>query len=414
MRITKKHGLSARAYHDIADVSTSSIRMDLTEETHPIVRATFRLRAADARDRRALLVDFSQCPLVPLEITGSVIGHVQLSKSVARDIIMLNLREDSLDSWDESELTVTMRWSETMSRPPLLDRKFLYASDELPTIGARAGSASTLLRHIPVAVDPRNDRSLVGAISSNLDGSFRGDGFQLQAVLCTKLHVWRFEEAGGRVEISILTTSRAGEGQDSMKSICSQIQEMASYFGERLDSNPGLRIAVALDSKEDSRAMFGALLTAPKSWYRSKDRNSPSREFPLARMVANIWWGAGCCVSGERGVHLASGIAFALGLAWSRSFTSAAYFDRQISYFREHLIADESSRSSDLRPGERTVPIGLAIFDGLVAYDSVWNCLSRLTRDYWGREAPEEVVLGVLQSAGVEVLDFKRKRFVAS
>jgi len=157
--------------------------------------------------------------------------------------------------------------------------------------------------------------------------------------------------------------------------------------------------------------MFGALLTAPKSWYRSNDVNHQSKEFQLARMVANIWWGAGCRVSGERGVHLASGIAFALGLAWTQSSTSAAYFDRQLSYFREHLVDSPSSSASKLGPGERTVPSGIAIFDGLVAHASVWDCLSTLTRDYWGRVVPEEILVGMLGSAGVEVMDFARKKF---
>jgi hypothetical protein len=344
-------------------------------------------------------------------VEGKGIGRLKLRSPTAREV-MLNLRRDFEDGWDQSELTFIMRWSEHMVRPALLDRIFFYAPEELPVIGARATSVATSVQRVPVSVDESNDRQTIGAISSKLDGKFHPEGPHLQAVLCTALELHPSAYADESLEICVVGEGRITETRNTLASICSQLREMVTYFGERLNAKPGLRLGLALDSQEGARSMFGALLTVPKTWYRSLDKHHQGKEFQVARMIANIWWGAGCRVGGERGIHLASGIAFGLGLAWARDSTSEAYFDRQTTYFREHLVTEVSSRSSKLGAGERTVPIGIAILDGLIAHDSVWECLARITREYWGLEAPEEVLVGMLESAGVNVEDFERKRFL--
>jgi hypothetical protein len=403
---------TSRLHGDLAEVSISSIRIELGSEAIPIVRARFRLRARHTGDRRGLLVDFSSCPLVPLEIESNVIERVDLSGERLRDIVVLKLRQDLDTSWDEAELVAIMSWSDLPAHPALVDAKFLYAPEELPTVGARFNSLAPMIACMPIAVEGDTDRFLVGAVSSTLDRQFHQGGPFVQAICCTKLDSHCSAPAVEPVAVCVLSDSPDFRSSEAREPIVKQIREMSKYFSERLGVHPGLRIAIAVDSLPGALSLSGALLTAPSSWYPAAITEHASKEFQIARMLASVWWGAGCRVGGGQGIFVASGISFAMGLAWTRSHAPAPYFDANMSYFRERLVEGFRAKWSKPRPGERTIPIGIAIFDALVARETaVWDCLGQLAREYWGREAPEEVVISALESAGVEVADFQRKRF---
>lgn len=379
---------------DSADIAVTSIRIEISADVDPIIRAHYWLRARDPSDKRKLLIDFSSCPLIPMEISSTVADSFRFPKSRSQNVVQIALQSGGTKSWDESELTIVLRWSKFGSHPSLVDRAFLYTPEELPAVGARAGTEILVTQPLPITVEDEKDQFLIGSISSDLNRPFERGGAQVQAVLSTKPAFYS-ARISHEQEICLLSEDDAVQTDEIVGSVSAQLAQLIAYFGNHLGAHPAIRVSADLDSSADSRAMSGALLTAPSSWYSMPGPKRLGRPFQIARMIADIWWGTGCTVSGKRGTHLGSGLAFALALEWARSHTPTDYFSLQIQYFRERLVRDYSPNWTQPSPGERTVPIAIAIFDGLLVSSSVLDAIKHLTGTYWGREAPEGTCLEV-------------------
>ena len=133
---------------------------------------------------------------------------------------------------------------------------------------------------------------------------------------------------------------------------------------------------------------------------------------PIARQLASNWWGVGCKISGPRGINLASGICFALALAWSKSHSSMQYFNGLMEYYRVRLVRNRPFSKHNVRTGAGSIPIGMAIYDALINERAVEECIRRLTVENWATFVPEEKVVNALRDAGVSVKNFDRQRFI--
>ena len=87
------------------------------------------------------------------------------------------------------------------------------------------------------------------------------------------------------------------------------------------------------------------------------------------------------------------------------------YFDRLLAYYNARLVRNWPIPLRDSNLGDRSIPMGLAIYDGLAKQPIIWDCLRNLTLEYWAGFAPDDTVVNRLRIAGVNVKNFDRKIF---
>ena len=133
---------------------------------------------------------------------------------------------------------------------------------------------------------------------------------------------------------------------------------------------------------------------------------------PSAPQRASDWWVCACKFAVPRGIDRASGISFALALAWSKSHSSMQYFNGLMEYYRVRLVRNRPFSKHNLRTGAGSIPIGMAIYDALINERAVEECIRRLTVENWATFVPEEKVVNALRDAGVSVKNFDRQRFI--
>jgi hypothetical protein len=151
---------------------------------------------------------------------------------------------------------------------------------------------------------------------------------------------------------------------------------------------------------------------APGEWhFRLPELKQSGYEFPIAREIAGIWWGAGVRIEGTEGIQLFIGISFAIGLAWAQSHMYRKAFDALLQFYRQRMISTPRFKQVGYRPGERSAGMGMVIYEALAREPRLWTTLQELTTEYWGFYVPEDLVLARLEKGGVSRKDFVRKRF---
>lgn len=399
------------AFVDTANISVRSIALELAGGSDQIITARYRLHANREGDRRAASIDFSECPLWPLSVEGTLSETVTYDSDaeVVLENTRLNLRKDAA-SWDDSEIVIRLRWAEKFAHPPLSDQGYLFLPADLPFVGRGYDPRTlpTIRTYLQLAAS--FDRLLVGAVGLETKGSLDENCALLQAVLGRK-HEFAWASRDQETQVRLESLASAAPSSDTIAFIDETIRGMCDFYVDRFELSPKLRIGAALQSTRKSRAMAGALLTEPLSRYRRPTPESEPNPFHIARQIATNWWGVGCRVHGARGFYLDGGIAFAAGLAWMERNIADEPFGGVLEFYKERLVAESRFWPKPFQPGERTIGIGLVIFDALRDSPKVWRVLQELTNEFWGRFAPEEIVIAHLEGAGVPTRDFVRKRF---
>lgn len=169
---------------DTADISVRGIALELSYDPDLVITARYRMRANRSGDRRPVSINFSWCPLWPISVEGSVAETVRYDDQ--RDIVLdetrLHLRQN-FESWDDSEITIGLRWSESSAHPPLIDQSYLYLPSDLPDIGRPYRPRTSASARPSLHLSPRFDHLLVGAVGSEIGGEIREGSPLLQAVL---------------------------------------------------------------------------------------------------------------------------------------------------------------------------------------------------------------------------------------
>jgi hypothetical protein len=175
--------------------------------------------------------------------------------------------------------------------------------------------------------------------------------------------------------------------------------EMLDFLGEILDVQPAVRacILVAADPFEFSLAP-GAMIAVRDEWVGF----GPERrvqDHTLVRLLAGVWWGAGCRIVGEDSVALASAITSVLGLLWLESKGSRNAVRPLLD--RHRVIANDSSKSVKTSTWQASA-LTLALYNSL-SQRGVRQGLKQLTRAAWGQFVTQQGVIDALRSAGAEI-----------
>lgn len=397
-------------YSDVADVSVQAIAVELSNEELPLLTARYALHANQTGDRRPILIDYSMCPLWPISLKGSGAESISYGENARLGLDSEMLRLRSGGAWGAAiEVVVELRWTNSASRPPLINEYFLHLPANLPRIGRPSRDQTGKSIQVPISVDAIHDRRLVSAIAHSLSDEAITDRPLVQAVF-GRGNDLRCGDAG-RAQICLLGSSAVDLAGDHQQQICATLHGMHDFFSERLKARPALRLAVVVNSSSETKGVSGALLTRPLENFQLPGLHQPAHEFPVARDVASTWWETGCRIEGDGGFHLSAGISFALGLAWTKLHTSEERFYSLVQWYRQRMVPAARFAATEFRPGERLIGIGMVLFEALEKRPALWNTLQELTNDYWGAYAPKDVVLAQLEKGGVPTKDFTRKRF---
>lgn len=401
---------TADTHSGIAELSAERIAVELSAESDPLLTVHYVLRSAQSGDRRPLLLDFGECPLWPVSIEGSEIESITYDERSNTVLERVSLHPRASTSWKENaEITIRLRWRQIAPHPALLGTSHLYLPPDLPRIGRR-DAVRTGISAQPVVTIRGADRFLAGALSYSLGSPFDDHAPLLRALL-TRSSFLAIEADPRGVQLRLLKNSGDSLSISNQKRMYSTIHQMTHFLGDELRVNPGLRIMVDLDSTRTTRSVAGPILAQSLKRFRLQKLDQSTNEFPIARAIAGNWWGAGVRIEGALGIHLFNGIAFALGLAWAQSYALKGSFDALLEYYRERMVTTPRFRQVEYRPGERSIGIGMVLYEALIQEPSLWTSLSELTREFWGQYVPEELVLARLEKDGVSRRDFARKHF---
>jgi hypothetical protein len=230
-------------------------------------------------------------------------------------------------------------------------------------------------------------------------------------VVLTRSSYVLVETERANTQVRLLGNSKDALSVVNREQICSTIQQISRFFGEKLSAHPALRVLVDLDSTCETRSVSGPLVAQALSRFRLPEIKQSGYEFPIARNIAGMWWGAGVRIEGAEGIQLFTGISFAIDLAWAQSHIYRKAFDALLEYYRERMIPTPRFGHVEYHPGERSIGIEMILYEALAQRPRLWITLQELTREYWGSYVPEDLVLTRLEKGGVSRRELARKRF---
>lgn len=398
---------------ETAEVSVQSIIVEFSQDPLIAITARYLLHANLKDDRRPVLIDFLECPLWLVSIEGTVIESLIYDEEASPvvDRLLLSLRAGGVQSWENAQISIKLKWTRSAPHPPLFEGKYLFLPANLPSFDVFGYSQAETRQQIPVSFRGETDHLLVGAIPASLNGIQSDNPSFIQAILARSSAAPCTADQD-RIQVRLLECSRTNLSKQALDQICSQVRQVCAYLGERLQAYPALRIAAVLDSSAKTGSMPGALLTQPPESFRLPQRDQSGNENSIARAIATNWWGEGCQIAGPSGLYLAGGISFALGLTWTQDHTSSGFFETLLASYQQRVVLSSPSIRSEFRPGERSIGIGLVLYEALMREPGTWKVLQQLTLEFWGCYAAEEVVLRRMREAGVPIGDFDRKRFL--
>lgn len=392
-------------------LTTRSIAVDLSDEQWPLLTVRYDVRANAAGDRRPVVLHFGHCPLWLISIEGSEFEAVFHDDQAHRVPETISVYPRPGMSWQaRSEIRIKLRWTASAPHPSLLGQSHLTLPVELPLIGRGDITEKSVYAQVPVSLQGRAEQLLAGSISNSINSpADTADPLLLAVLTRSSYDVVEIERRDS--QLRLLGTSKEGLSNDNRRQIFLTLQQMARYVGDKLGAHPGLRIAVDLNATQNTRSVSGPLLTHELSRFRLPELKQPGYEFPVARDVAGIWWGAGIRIRGDDGIHLANGISFAIGLAWAESHMYKKTFNALLEFYRQQMVSTPRFKGVDYRPGERSIGMGMVIYEVLARRESLWRSLDEMTKEFWGYYVPEELVLGGLEKGGVARRDFARRHF---
>ena len=397
---------------DAADIVVDSIEVELTDDEDPKLTARYSAHPLASGERRPILIDFSQCTLWPISISAEGASSLTFDQdeATAVDKSLLRLQMSAGWAWSDTEIVVKLKWKERPSHPSLVGDAFLYLPANLPRIGNLKRTDARVLLRTPVSLRGEYERRLAGCVPYSVGGKFDSTGPFADVVLCRE----RMSACGDvrdQAQIRLVGMDRRSLGEERMSRLCAKLREMCTDIGDLFQLRPELRIAAALGMPEKAPSVSGPLLTEPHSRYQLDGIDQPMRDFPIARHIASNWWGAGCRIEGADDHYLWLGISWAVGLCWTEAHIPRHVFEALYGFYAEKMVRTSRFTKPMFRPGERTVGIGIVLYESLVTNPAAWDALRRLTAEFWGCHAPEAVVLSSLKKAGVPIRDFKRRRF---
>jgi len=404
--------LKSKMHVDAAAITLASITLDLSDDVDPLITARYRVCPLASDERRPIQIDFSDCPLTPVSVESEGAKPIVFKGSGSGMIYktLLHLQSSADSSWCEQDVVIKLKWSDDASHPSPINRHYLYCPNELPTVGSLKRSEAGVALQTPVNFQGAFDQLLAGAVAYSAGVHVEASGPYVRAVLARN-DVIAFESVQDEAQVRLVGIPHAMLTVEYKSQIYSTIREMCAYVGERLQVHPIVRIGAELNAPAKSQSLPGPLLLQPLERFRRPSQPHAAPEFPTARDVANNWWGAGCRIDGPNAIYLNNGIAWAIGLAWAKAHVRPREFDLLLAYYQERMIRYSRLAKPAVRPGERSVGMGVVLYDALSTNSEAWNALRKLTAEYWACLVPEQVVLSSLDEVGVPVADLEQRRF---
>lgn len=394
-----------------AELSIQSILIDVLDARCELLTVSYELHAAQPDDQRPLLLDFGECPLWPISIEGDLIESIIYGEASDTVLERISINPRAGASWgDSSEIRIKLRWGSRAPHPALFGQWHLEIPGDLPTVGRRDEVRTAVRAQAPIRLRGYVDQLLAGALSHSLDVPVDSGGALLIGVL-TRASYDPIDFQQGYAQLRLIGNTKNDLSVVNRGQINSTIQQMARFFGDRLSAHPGMRIVIDLNSTRESRRVSGPLLAQPISRFRLPGTKEPAHELPIARAVAGIWWGAGVRIEGQEGIQLFLAIAFALGLVWTQSHEQRKTSDALLQYYRERMIPTQRFKQVEYRAGERSLGMGMVIYEALLKRPKLWATLQALTTEYWGYFVPQDLVFTHFEKGGLPRDEFERKRF---
>jgi hypothetical protein len=198
---------------------------------------------------------------------------------------------------------------------------------------------------------------------------------------------------------SLAVVSPAALDPKRVNGLMTLVDEMLDFLGETLGVQPAVRVCILVAADPFEFSLAPGAMIAVRDDLVGFGPGRRVQGHTLARLLAGIWWGAGCRVLGEDSVALTSAITSMLGLLWLDSTGSRNVVPSLLD--RHRVIASDPSKPVKTSSWQASA-LTLALYES-VSHRGVRDALKQLTKACWGEFVTQQTVTDALRAAGAEM-----------